>query len=35
MSDLRYPNECKAYRQARDALLIEEKELVEKVKFPS
>ena len=27
MSELRYPNESKAYRDARDALLKEEKEL--------
>jgi predicted dithiol-disulfide oxidoreductase (DUF899 family) len=32
MSDLRYPNETKAYRDARDALLKDEKELVDKVK---
>ena len=32
MSELRYPNETKAYRDARDALLKEEHELVEKTK---
>jgi len=32
MSDLRYPNETKAYRAARDALLAEEQALVDKVK---
>lgn len=32
MSDLRYPNETEEYRQARDALLEEEKSLVEKTK---
>ena len=32
MSELRYPNESKAYRDAREALLKEEQELVEKVK---
>src|SRR4029078_6285082 len=32
MSELRYPNESKAYRDARDALLKEEQELVDKVK---
>ncbi len=32
MSDLRYPNETKEYRDARDALLKDEKELVDKVK---
>lgn len=32
MSDLRYPNENETYRTARDLLLQEEKELVEKVK---
>ena len=32
MSELRYPNETSDYRSARDALLEEEKELVEKVK---
>jgi predicted dithiol-disulfide oxidoreductase (DUF899 family) len=32
MSDLRYPNESRDYRAARDALLNEEKELIEKVK---
>src|SRR5215211_1623196 len=32
MSELRYPNESQAYRDARDALLKDEQELVEKVK---
>ena len=32
MSELRYPNETKAYREARDALLKEEQALVDKVK---
>jgi predicted dithiol-disulfide oxidoreductase (DUF899 family) len=32
MSDLRYPNESRDYRDARDALLEDEKALVEKVK---
>jgi predicted dithiol-disulfide oxidoreductase (DUF899 family) len=32
MSELRYPNESRAYREARDALLQEEQELVDKVK---
>ena len=32
MSELRYPNETKAYRDARDALLKEEQELVAKTK---
>jgi predicted dithiol-disulfide oxidoreductase (DUF899 family) len=32
MSDLRYPNESRAYRDARDALLKDEQELVDKVK---
>ena len=32
MSDLRYPNETKEYRDARDGLLKDEKELVDKVK---
>ena len=32
MSDLRYPNESRAYRDARDSLLKDEQELVEKVK---
>src|SRR5437868_8454612 len=32
MSEPRYPNESRAYRDARDALLKDEKELVEKVK---
>jgi predicted dithiol-disulfide oxidoreductase (DUF899 family) len=32
MSKLRYPNESRAYRDARDSLLEDEKELVDKVK---
>ena len=32
MSELRYPNESRAYREAREALLRDERELVEKVK---
>jgi hypothetical protein len=32
MSELRYPNESREYRNARDALLKDERELVEKVK---
>ena len=32
MSELRYPNETKKYREARDALLRDEKALVAKVK---
>src|ERR1700692_3075507 len=32
MSDLRYPNESREYRDARDALLKDERELVDKVK---
>src|SRR3984957_7233012 len=32
MSDLRYPNETREYRDARDLLLKEERELVDKVK---
>jgi len=32
MSELRYPNESRAYRDARDLLLKDEQELVEKVK---
>ena len=32
MSELRYPNESQAYRDARDSLLKDEKELVDKVK---
>jgi predicted dithiol-disulfide oxidoreductase (DUF899 family) len=32
MSELRYPNETQAYRDAREALLKDEQELVEKVK---
>ena len=31
MSDLRYPNEIRAYRDAREALLKDEQELVDKV----
>jgi len=32
MSDLRYPNETRVYRDARDALLTDEQELVDKIK---
>ena len=32
MSELRYPNESKEYRDARDSLLKEEQELIDKVK---
>src|SRR4030095_1481798 len=32
MSETRYPNESQAYRDARDALLKDEQELVDKVK---
>ena len=32
MSELRYPNENKVYRDAREALLKDEQELVDKVK---
>src|ERR671918_723268 len=32
MSELKYPNESREYRDARDALLKEEQELVDKVK---
>ena len=32
MSDLRYPNESQKYRDARDALLKDEQELIAKVK---
>jgi predicted dithiol-disulfide oxidoreductase (DUF899 family) len=32
MSEPRYPNETKEYRNARDSLLKDEQELVEKVK---
>jgi predicted dithiol-disulfide oxidoreductase (DUF899 family) len=32
MSELRYPNESREYRDAREALLKEEQELVAKVK---
>lgn len=31
MSELRYPNETREYRDARDALLKEEQELIDKV----
>jgi predicted dithiol-disulfide oxidoreductase (DUF899 family) len=31
MGELRYPNESREYREARDALLKDEQELVEKV----
>ena len=30
MSELRYPNESKAYRDARDALLKDEQELIDR-----
>jgi hypothetical protein len=30
MSELRYPNESREYRDARDALLIDEQQLVDK-----
>src|SRR6266478_5049341 len=33
MSELRYPNESREYRDARELLLKEEQELVDKVKF--
>ena len=33
MGDLRYPNESNAYRDARDALLKDEQELVDKGKM--
>ena len=32
MTELRYPNESREYREAREALLKEEQELVERVK---
>ena len=32
MSELRYPNESREYRDARDALLKDEQELIDKVK---
>ena len=32
MTELRYPNETKAYRTARDALLKDEQELIAKTK---
>ena len=32
MSELRYPNESRGYREARDLLLKDEQELVDKVK---
>jgi len=32
MSELRYPNESREYRDARDLLLKDERELVDKVK---
>ena len=32
MSDLRYPNESREYRDARDSLLKDEQELIDKVK---
>ncbi len=32
MSELRYPNESKDYREARDALLKDEQELLDKMK---
>jgi Bacterial protein of unknown function (DUF899) len=32
MGELRYPNESREYREARDSLLKEEQELVDKVK---
>src|SRR6187399_3482282 len=32
MSELRYPNESRAYRDARDALLKDEQELIDKTK---
>jgi predicted dithiol-disulfide oxidoreductase (DUF899 family) len=32
MSELRYPNESREYRDAREALLKDEQELVDKVK---
>jgi len=32
MRDIRYPNESREYRQARESLLRDERELVDKVK---
>jgi len=32
MSELRYPNESREYRDARDSLLKDEQELIDKVK---
>ena len=32
MSELRFPNESQAYRDARDALLKDEQELIDKTK---
>src|SRR5207247_328552 len=32
MSELRYPNESREYRDARDSLLKDEQELIEKIK---
>ena len=32
MSELRYPNESREYRDARESLLKDEKELIDKVK---
>src|SRR6476619_4835071 len=32
MSELRYPNESREYREARDSLLKDEQELIDKVK---
>ena len=32
MNELRYPNESRAYRDARDAMLKDEQELVDKTK---
>ena len=32
MGDLRYPNESREYREARDSLLKDEQELIDKVK---
>jgi predicted dithiol-disulfide oxidoreductase (DUF899 family) len=32
MSELRYPNESREYREARDSLLQDEKDLIEKMK---
>ena len=33
MSELRYPNESREYRDARDALLKDEQELVTRIKW--